>query len=217
MTGRYFWLCPTTRYVVVETVRAGKDDKLVMVEVHHYETHAAPTRIELISSQGIHESEGCLWDRAIDSLLNFKRLMPFNPSMVDHGKCVLHFEPASHKLMEERMSEVFEHVAYMNQRHALLWSARPHQSHSTRSAALDSIRRICNDELSQPLPRLLANLDLAQLQRLIPGREYQRLNSIVEYERLKTLPVDWQARLRVLAPEIAVQSGRAIDPQEFGL
>ncbi|NNB47604.1 hypothetical protein [Pseudomonas chlororaphis] len=217
MTERYFWLCPTTRYVVVETVRAGKDDKLVMVEIHHYETPTAPTRIELISSQGIHESESCLWDRAIDSLLSFKRLMPFSPSVVDHGRCVLHFAPASRKPIEERMAEVFEHVAYMNQRHALLWSARPDQPRPIRRKALSAIRRMCEDECVEPLARVIANLDLAQLQRFIPARDYQRLNSVVEYERLKTLPTNWQAHMRALAPEIAIQAVHAIDPQGFGL
>lgn len=106
-----------------------------------------------------------------------KESAPFNPSMADQGKFALHFRHAAHHLPEEQMAEAFEQVIYMNLRHTQLWSARQPRARAMQSAALDSIRTVCSDV---GCARLLGRLDLAQLNKLMPPKEDERLNAVIE-------------------------------------
>ena len=107
----------------------------------------------------------------------FKESAPFNPSMADQSKFALHFRHAARHLVEEQMAEAFEQVIYTNLRHTQLWSTRQPRGGAMQSGALDSIRTVCSNV---GCARLLGLLDLAQLNKLIPPKENERLNAVIE-------------------------------------
>lgn len=174
-----YWLDERTQYTI-EGDRQGLCPSAI--EVHSFSTISAPEMIRTVVLQE-GETGVSIWQRAIEVMLELKRMLPLNVSVLPHG--IFHFRYGG--LLS--VIEVEANNSYRNRRLWASWLARNRASAAARHAGRTALNEMAGSAAGPSLERVLAHLELASLTGFLARNESRSFLEWAEQQRLAT-PLD---------------------------
>lgn len=174
-----YWLDERTQYTI-EGARRGFCP--FAIEIHSFSTISAPEMMRTVVLQE-GETGASIWQRAIEVMLELKRMLPLNVSVLPHG--IFHFRYGG----PLNAVDVESNNGYRNRRFWASWAARNRASASARHAGRVALREMVDGAAGPSLERVLAHLELASLSGLLSRDESRSFLEWAEKQRLAT-PLD---------------------------
>ena len=178
-TGHKYWIHASTQYTI-EGARQGLCPSAI--EIHSFSAASVPEMIRTVVLQE-GETAASIWQRAIEVMLELKRMLPLNVSALPHG--IFHFRYGG--LLS--VIEVEANNSYRNRRLWASWAARNRASASARHAGRVVLGEMVDSTDGPSLERVLAYLELASLNDLLNRDELRSFLEWAEKQRLAT-PLD---------------------------
>lgn len=171
-----YWLDERTQYTI-EGARRGLCPSAI--EIHSFSTISAPEMMHTVVLQE-GETGASIWQRAIEVMLELKRMLPLNVSVLPHG--IFHFRYGG----PLNVADVESNNSYRNRRFWASWAACNRASASARHAGRVALREMVDGAVGPSLERVLAHLELASLSGLLSRDESRSFLEWAEKQRLAT-------------------------------
>lgn len=170
-----YWVLPSARYTI-EGAKSGSCPS--SIEVHSFSTSTAPGMIRTVVRLE-EETAASIWQRALEVMLEFKRTLPLNVSSLTHGM----FQFRYGDMLNAR--EVEANISYRNRRFQASWAAR-YGDTSAKQTGRAMLEGMVDSTAGPSLERVLANLELALLNRMLSPVELHPLLEWAEKQRFAT-------------------------------
>jgi hypothetical protein len=189
-----FWVQESARYSIVGAIHGQCPDA---IEVLDFESANAPAVVRTVVLQANELAPG-IWQRALDTMQNFKRTRPFNASQATQG------------LFRFRYNETVQHVeaeandCYRNLRHQAVWTTRNGATAEIRQSAKAALQGMAEQTDASLLERTLANLEITALCGLLTHAEKRAFERWAEERRAATSIGDSEA-LNLIGKQLALR------------
>ncbi|MHC8354259.1 hypothetical protein ACYZTL_03215 [Pseudomonas sp. LB3P81] len=190
----FFWVQESTRYSIVGAIHGECPDA---IEVLDYESADAPAVVRTIVRQADESANG-IWQRALDTMKDFKRARPFNASQSTQGLFRFRYGETVDQ------AEAGANDCYRNLRHQAVWTTRNGATEEIRTAAKAALGRMAEQTNDSILERALANLEITALCGLLTRAEKRTFEQWAEEHHAAT-PIGDSESLNRIGRQLALR------------